>query len=130
MVAARDVCLGMAPFSHRLSQSAHGQRAGRPLQYGGGLHLLTRKARMPHELLLDIYETEILKITGIWAQFPESAMDYRPHAKSRSVIEQMEHQVQSEGRWMKTMLSVDTGNPNPPERTGHGFLAKYREDAY
>jgi uncharacterized damage-inducible protein DinB len=57
-------------------------------------------------------------------------MSYRPHPKSRSVIEQMEHQVQSEGRWMKTMLDVDTGDPNPPQRTASGFLAKYPEDAY
>jgi len=38
--------------------------------------------------LLDTYETEILKITGIWSAFPELKMDYKPHTKSRSVIEQ------------------------------------------
>ena len=83
----------------------------------------------PYAFLLDIYETEILKITTIWSAFPESAMDYRPHSKSRTVIEQMEHQVQSEGRWMKMMLGIDTGDPNPPERTKNGFIEKYREDA-
>ena len=70
-----------------------------------------------YEFLLDTYETELLKIVGTWAAFPASALDYRPHAKSRSVIEQMEHQVQSEGRWMKTMLEIDTGDPNPAERS-------------
>lgn len=79
--------------------------------------------------LLDTYETEILKITSIWAAFPADKMDYRPHEKSRSVLEQMEHQVQSEGRWMTTMLGVDTGDPNPAERTQQGFLEKYRADA-
>ena len=79
--------------------------------------------------LLDTYATEILKITGIWRAFPETAMDYRPHPKSRSVIEQMEHQVQSEGRWMKTMLDLDTGDPNPAERSKQGFIAKYEADA-
>lgn len=82
-----------------------------------------------YRFLLDTYETETLKITGIWSAFPDSAMDYRPHPKSRSVIEQMEHQVQSEGRWMKTMLGIDTGDPNPPERDKHGFIEKYRGDA-
>ena len=82
-----------------------------------------------YSFLLDTYETEILKITGIWSAFPESAMDYRPHPKCRSVIEQMEHQVQSEGRWMRTMLGIDTGDPNPSERTRLGFIEKYKTDA-
>ena len=79
--------------------------------------------------LLDTYETEILKIAGIWRAFPESAMDYKPHPKSRSVIEQMEHQVQSEGRWMKTMLGIDTGDPNPAEMSKQSFIDKYQSDA-
>ncbi len=82
-----------------------------------------------YSFLLDTYETEILKITGIWSAFPESVMDYRPHPKCRSVIEQMEHQVQSEGRWMRTMLGIDTGDPNPSERTRLGFIEKYKTDA-
>ncbi|HXG91818.1 MAG TPA: DinB family protein [Blastocatellia bacterium] len=82
-----------------------------------------------YSFLLDTYETEILKITGIWSAFPESQMDYRPHPKSRSVIEQMEHQVQSEGRWMSVMLGINTGDPNPTERTKQGFIEKYRADA-
>ncbi len=79
--------------------------------------------------LLDTYETEILKIVTIWSAFPESKMDFRPAAKSRSVIEQYEHQVQSEGRWMKVMLGLDTGDPNPAQRSKQGFIEKYRSDA-
>jgi len=82
-----------------------------------------------YEFLLDTYRTEILKITGIWSAFPESAMDYRPHPKSRSVVEQMEHQVQSEARWMRTMLGIDTGDPNPADRGKQTFIEKYRADA-
>ena len=82
-----------------------------------------------YTFLLETYETEILKISGIWNAFPESKMDYRPHAKSRTVIEQMEHQVQSEGRWMSAMLGVDVGDPNPGRRDKQGFLEKYRTDA-
>jgi uncharacterized damage-inducible protein DinB len=79
--------------------------------------------------LLDTYETEILKIVTIWNAFPDSAMDFRPAPKSRSVLEQMEHQVQSEGRWMPGMLGIDTGDPNPVEKTRLGYIAKYRADA-
>jgi len=79
--------------------------------------------------LLDTYETEVLKITGIWSAFPDSAVDYKPHPKSRTVIEQIEHQVQSEGRWMKAMLGIDTGDFYPSERSKQGYIEKYRADA-
>ena len=82
-----------------------------------------------YDFLLDTYETEILKITGTWAAFPDSAMDFRPHPRSRSVIEQFEHQVQSEGRWMSAMLGIDTGDPNPQQPTRQGFIDKYTDDA-
>jgi len=83
----------------------------------------------PYSFLPDTYETEILKIITIWSAFPDSAMDYRPHPKSRSVIEQMEHQVQSEGRWMKSMLGIDTSDPNPATRNQQSFISNYQADA-
>lgn len=79
--------------------------------------------------LLDTYETETLKTLTIWNVFPDSAMDFRPAPKSRSVLEQFEHQVQSEGRWMVGMLGIDTGDPNPAEKTKRGHIEKYRADA-
>ncbi len=82
-----------------------------------------------YSFLLDTYETEILKIVTIWSAFPESKLEFRPAPKSRSVLEQFEHQVQSEGRWMKLMLGLDTGDPNPAQRTRQGFIEKYRGDA-
>ena len=82
-----------------------------------------------YEFLLDTYETEILKTTGIWACFPEERLNWRPHPKSRTILEQFEHQVQSENRWMTTMLGIETGNPEPEERTRECFISKYRDDA-
>jgi uncharacterized damage-inducible protein DinB len=82
-----------------------------------------------YDFLLDAYETETLKITGIWLAFREDALNFRPAPKSRSVLEQMEHQVQSEGRWMSTMLGIDTGDPNPAEKTARGYVQQYRGDA-
>lgn len=87
------------------------------------------KAESDYAFLLDTYETETLKIATIWSAFPESKMDYRPHPKSRSVIEQMEHQVQSEGRWMTEMLGLATGDPNPSEKSKQCFIEKYGADA-
>lgn len=82
-----------------------------------------------YSFLLDTYETEILKILTTWSAFPESKMDFRPAPKSRSVVEQFEHQVQSEGRWMKIMMGLETGDPNPAQRTKQAFIDKYRGDA-
>ena len=82
-----------------------------------------------YDFLLETYSTEILKTTGIWSAFPEAAMDYRPHLRSRSVIEQMTHQVESEARWMSTMLGIDTGPPNPQVRNLQAYIEKYRADA-
>ncbi len=82
-----------------------------------------------YEFLLETYETEILKTTGLWRAFPNSALDYRPHPKSRTVREHMEHQVESEGRWMRVMLGIETGDPSPGEPTRQGFIEKYGADA-
>jgi uncharacterized damage-inducible protein DinB len=82
-----------------------------------------------YEFLLATYETEILKTTGIWNAFPESAASYRLDEKSRTVLEHMEHQVESEERWMRVMLGIETGDPNPPARTAAAFVRKYAGDA-
>jgi uncharacterized damage-inducible protein DinB len=82
-----------------------------------------------YDFLLDTYDTETLKTTGIWACFPEERLDWRPHPKSRSVLEQFEHQLQSEGKWMATMLGLDTGEIDPREPTKQAFIDKYRRDA-
>jgi uncharacterized damage-inducible protein DinB len=82
-----------------------------------------------YAFLLDTYETEILKITGLWLSFPDDSLDWRPHPKSRSIREQMEHQCQSEAKWMRTMLDIDTGDPNPAEPTREGFVRRYAADA-
>jgi uncharacterized damage-inducible protein DinB len=79
--------------------------------------------------LLDAYETEVMKTAGIWLAFPEDSLAFRPAPKSRSVLEQMDHQVQSEGRWMATMLGIDIGDPNPVEKTMRGYVEQYRSDA-
>ena len=82
-----------------------------------------------YDFLLETYETEILKTIGIWAAFPESTLGFRPHPKSRTLQEQMEHQCQSEDRWMRTMMNIATGDPMPLARTRRTFMDKYLSDA-
>lgn len=81
-----------------------------------------------YDFLLDTYETEILKTLGIWSAFPDQAADFRPAPKSRTVLEQMDHQIQSEGGWMVKMLGVDTGDFQPREKTKRAYIEKYRAD--
>ena len=82
-----------------------------------------------YRFLLETYDTEILKIVTIWDALKGAEPNFRPAPKARSVIEQMEHQVQSEGRWMATMLDADTGDPNPTNKTPDGYIEKYNADA-
>jgi uncharacterized damage-inducible protein DinB len=82
-----------------------------------------------YSFLVDTYETEILKITGTWEAFPEAAMSFRPAEKSRTVLEQFEHQVKSEGGWMRDMLGIDVGEFLPKQQTKRGYIEKYRGDA-
>ena len=82
-----------------------------------------------YDFLLDTYETEILKTTGIWRAFPEDKLDWRPHRKARTVREQFEHQLQSEDKWMSTMLGIETGDPLPRGRDRQAYLDQYRQDA-
>ena len=82
-----------------------------------------------YSFLVDTYETEILKITGTWEAFPEDTMNFRPATKSRTVLEQVEHQVKSEGGWMRDMLGIDVGEILPKENTKRAFIEKYASDA-
>ena len=82
-----------------------------------------------YDFLLDTYETEILKITGIWNVFGEEQLDWRPAGKSRTVREQFEHQLQSEHKWMTTMLDIQTGDALPAGRGKKDYIEKYRQDA-
>lgn len=81
-----------------------------------------------YAFLVDTYETEILKTLGIWEAFPESALDFRPSSKSRTVQEQIDHQIQSEGGWMVNMLGIDIGDFQPKEKSKRGYIEKYRAD--
>ena len=82
-----------------------------------------------YSFLLDTYETEILKTIGTWEGFPEQAMNFRPATKSRTVLEQFEHQLKSEGAWMRDMLGIDVGEILPAAYTKRNFIEKYRTDA-
>ncbi len=88
---------------------------------------------MLYQFLIDTYETERLKVLGMWSMFQDADLDQRPHPndpRGRNVREQMVHQCVSEDLWFRSMLGIDVGAPPlPDEETRLNFLHRYAEDS-
>jgi uncharacterized damage-inducible protein DinB len=88
---------------------------------------------MDYDFLIDIYETERLKVLSVWNMFRDEDMERRPHAsdmRGRSVREQMIHQCMSEDAWFRNMLGCDPGSPPlPSEEARFRFTEKYAADS-
>ena len=88
---------------------------------------------MTYDFLVDAYETERLKVLGVWSEFTDDDLPVRPRTgdpRGRSVHEQMVHQCVSEDMWFRTMLGIDVGAPPLPEReTRLDFMQRYAEDS-
>ena len=66
---------------------------------------------MRHRFLVDTYETEILKVLGVWSMFEDGDMDRRPNPddpRGRSLLEQIIHQCVSEDFWFSQMANTTT----------------------
>ena len=59
---------------------------------------------------LDTYASEINKVYATWAQFAEADLEFRPHAKSMTVRENMKHELLSQRRFFAEFLD----SPEPP----------------
>jgi uncharacterized damage-inducible protein DinB len=88
---------------------------------------------MRYFFLVDTYETERLKVLGVWSMFHDEDLPVRPHptdTRGLSVLEQMRHQCRSENAFFSRMLGIDVGAPPlPPEETRLGFVLQYSEDS-
>ena len=84
---------------------------------------------MRYEFLVETYETERLKVLGVWSMFRDEDLPVRPHARDRrgrSVHEQMVHQCVSEDLWFRTMLSIATSVSALPEIESRlDFIERY-----
>ena len=68
-------------------------------------------AREPaYQHVLEIYAGETNKTVSVWRGMTDADLDYRPHAKSSSVLEIFKHQLLSERRFFGEFL----GLPEPP----------------
>ena len=88
---------------------------------------------MRYDFLVDSYETERLKVLGVWSEFRDADLEIRPRPddpRGRSAREQMVHQCVSEDTWFRTMLGIDVAAPPlPPQETRPGFIKRYAEDS-
>ncbi len=86
---------------------------------------------MRYGFLIETYETERIKVIGVWSMFQDDDLPRRPHAsdpRGRSVHEQMVHQCLSEDLWFRTMLGIDVGAaPLPPRESRLNFMERYAE---
>ena len=88
---------------------------------------------MRYDFLVETYATERVKVLGVWSEFRDDDLEFRPNAndpRGRSVHEQMVHQCVSEDFWLRTMLAVDVGAPPlPTAETRVEFIRRYAEDS-
>jgi uncharacterized damage-inducible protein DinB len=92
-----------------------------------------REPKMRYQFLIDTYQTEIVKVLGVWSMFDDADMRRRPHPndpRGRSLLEHMVHQCFSENFWFKTMLGINVTDAQLPQsETRLGFMQCYARDS-
>jgi uncharacterized damage-inducible protein DinB len=85
------------------------------------------------DFLVETYETECVKVVGVWSEFRDEDLPVRPRLgdpRGRSVREQMVHQCVSENLWFINMLGIDVGAPPLPTTESRlEFMKRYAEDS-
>lgn len=88
---------------------------------------------MMYDFLVETYETEHVKVLGVWSEFRDEDLPVRPRLgdpRGRSVREQMVHQCMSENLWFINMLGIDVGAPPLPTTESRlEFMKRYAEDS-
>ena len=66
--------------------------------------------------VLDIYSGETNKVASTWLEFSDSDLAYKPHVKSSTVAEILQHQLLSERRFFAEWVKRAGASP-PPQAT-------------
>ena len=80
--------------------------------------------------VLKTYASEVNKLNSVWREFTADDLAFKPHPRSSSVGEIMEHELLSERRFFGEFLSLPEVPANevlPPDRTPHAFAARMVE---
>ena len=88
---------------------------------------------MRYRFILQTYNTERLKVIGVWSSLRDKDLAVRPHPTDtggRSVVEQMIYQCVSEDNWFKSFFGADVGAPPLPVMQNRmGFITRYWADS-
>jgi uncharacterized damage-inducible protein DinB len=88
---------------------------------------------MTFDFLVETYETERVKIIGVWSEFRDEDLPLRPRSddpRGRSVREQMVHQCVSEDIWFRMMLGIEVSEAPLPEKEERlEFMKRYAADS-
>jgi len=89
------------------------------------------KASSPlFEHLVDTYAGETNKVISVWRCFSPEDMAFRPHPRSKTVIEIMKHQLLSERRFFGEFMGVPeppAGQVLPAHETPQGYVARMKD---
>src|SRR5689334_9181529 len=80
--------------------------------------------------LLKTYASEINKLNSVWHEFAEEDLAFKPHPRSTTVREIMEHELLSERRFFAEFLGLPEVPANevlPPDRTPQAFATRMVE---
>ena len=78
--------------------------------------------------LVDIHASETNKVISVWRGFSDDDLNFRPHSRSGTVQEQMQHQMLSDRRFFGEFLGfLEPSKFLPAQQTVSGFVAKMQE---
>jgi len=82
------------------------------------------------QYLIATYESEAQKTASVWRCFTDEELEYRPHPKSQSVIEEFRHELLSQRRFFAEFLGSPepgAGTVLPAEQTVAAYVARMLE---
>jgi uncharacterized damage-inducible protein DinB len=82
------------------------------------------------QVAVDTYVSESNKVISVWRAFADDDLDFKPHPKSSTVREILQHQLLSERRFFSGFLETpepDAGDVLPKTETIGGYVARFLE---
>lgn len=91
-------------------------------------------ARAPiFQHMLDTYASETNKVISVWRMFGPEDLSFRPHPRSKMVLDILKHQLLSERRFFGEFMGVPEPPASevlPPGNTPQDYIARMAELAY
>jgi len=94
------------------------------------LGVVPRSADAAFQYMLDTYASETNKVLTVWRCFKDTDLDYKPHARSSTVLEILKHQLLSERRFFGEFISTPEPAPAnvlPEQNTVDAYCRRFRE---